>query len=98
MPQWQEGYVQSNGIRLHYTRTDGDKAPMVLVHGLTDNGLAWTRFANVLQATYDLVMVDARGHGLPEGTRESAAYPWSHPSRTSAVPRRRHPQIVPAGR
>ncbi|MCC6456421.1 MAG: alpha/beta hydrolase [Caldilineaceae bacterium] len=66
MSKWQEGYVDSNGIRLHYVRTGGDKAPMVLVHGLTDNALTWTRFANVFSVTYDLVMVDARGHGLSD--------------------------------
>jgi N-formylmaleamate deformylase len=66
MSKWQEGYVDSNGIRLHYTRTGGDKAPMVLVHGLTDNAQTWTRFANVFSVTYDLVMVDARGHGLSD--------------------------------
>lgn len=66
MSKWQEGYVESNGIRLHYLRTGGDKAPMVLVHGLMDNAQAWTRFANVFSVTYDLVMVDARGHGLSD--------------------------------
>lgn len=70
MEQWQDGYVESNGIRVHYVRTGGGRLPkrppMVLVHGLTDNALAWTRFAKVVSVAYDLVMVDARGHGLSD--------------------------------
>ena len=36
---------------------------LVLVHGLTDNGLCWTRIAKALQDDFDIVMFDARGHG-----------------------------------
>lgn len=63
MPTWTEGDVSANGIRLHYYRTGGDKPPVVLVHGITDNGLCWTRLARALEQDYDLIMVDARGHG-----------------------------------
>jgi len=30
MSVWQSGDVESNGIRMHYTRTGGDKPPIVL--------------------------------------------------------------------
>ena len=40
---WRSGYVETNGIRLHYTRTGGDKPPLVLAHGVTDAGPCWTR-------------------------------------------------------
>ena len=36
---------------------------MLLSHGLTDNGLCWSRVAMALEADYDIVMLDARGHG-----------------------------------
>lgn len=36
---------------------------MVLVHGLTDNGLCWARLATALASRFDIVMLDARGHG-----------------------------------
>jgi pimeloyl-ACP methyl ester carboxylesterase len=42
----------------------------VLSHGVTDNGLIWTRIARVLEQDYDVIMYDQRGHGLsdaPEG-------------------------------
>lgn len=70
MSAWQSGRVEANGIRLHYTRTGGDKPPVVLAHGFTDSGLCWTPVAEALEADYDLIMVDARGHGhsdAPEG-------------------------------
>lgn len=63
MNGWQSGFVEANGIRLHYWRTGGLKPPMVLAHGITDNGLCWTRLARVLAPYRDVIMVDARGHG-----------------------------------
>jgi N-formylmaleamate deformylase len=60
---WQTGYVDTNGLRLHYTRTGGEKPPLVFAHGVTDAGLCWTPVAEALAAEYDAIMVDARGHG-----------------------------------
>jgi pimeloyl-ACP methyl ester carboxylesterase len=39
---------------------------MVMVHGVTDNGLCWTTLALKLQDSYDIYMPDARGHGLSD--------------------------------
>ncbi|MEA3326221.1 MAG: alpha/beta hydrolase [Chloroflexota bacterium] len=51
-------------IELFYTRTgNGDKPPIVLAHGITDNGLCWHQFASDMEADYDLIMYDAYGHG-----------------------------------
>ena len=63
---WRSGFVEANGIRLHYTRTDGDKPPLVLAHGVTDAGPCWTAVAEALAPEYDAVMVDARGHGYSD--------------------------------
>ncbi|HEY0738505.1 MAG TPA: alpha/beta hydrolase [Herpetosiphonaceae bacterium] len=63
MADWQAGDVETNGIRLHYTRTGGNLPSLVLAHGVTDDGLCWTPVAEALQAEYDVIMVDARGHG-----------------------------------
>src|SRR5215212_4610313 len=60
---WQTGYVETNRLRLHYTRTGGDKPPIVLAHGVTDDGLCWSPVAEALAPEYDVIMVDARGHG-----------------------------------
>jgi N-formylmaleamate deformylase len=59
--------IHANGIALHYYRTGGNKPPIVLLHGFTDNALCWTHVAHVLAPDYDVIMVDARGHGLSEG-------------------------------
>ena len=70
MSSWMQGDVSTNGMRMHYYRTGGDKPPLVLCHGFSDNGLCWTRVADALEADYDVIMIDARGHGLsdaPEG-------------------------------
>ncbi len=64
---WVEGVVEANGIRQHYYRTGGSHRVVVLLHGFTDNGLSWTRVARALARDYDVVMVDARGHGLSDG-------------------------------
>ncbi len=67
MTGWLDDYVFANGIRIHYTRTNGTKPPLLLLHGLTDNGLCWTRVARAMEGAYDVIMLDARGHGLSDG-------------------------------
>lgn len=64
MSNWPSNYIDVNGIKLHYHRTGGDKPPLILLHGITDSGLCWLRTGLALEADYDLIMVDARGHGL----------------------------------
>jgi N-formylmaleamate deformylase len=66
MPAWQSDFIHTNGIRLRYTRTGGDKPAVVLAHGVTDDGLCWSPVAEVLAPDYDVIMVDARGHGLSD--------------------------------
>ena len=49
---------------MHYYRTGkGQKPPILLVHGVTDNGLCWLRVAKHLEKTRDVIMIDVRGHG-----------------------------------
>ncbi|MFZ1752873.1 MAG: alpha/beta hydrolase [Caldilineaceae bacterium] len=77
MNNWQSNFIQTNGIRLHYHRTGGDKPALVMLHGITDNGLCWTRVARALEDEYDCLLVDARGHGLsdkPENGYTAADY------------------------
>jgi len=66
MSSWQEGDVTLAGVRLHYTRTGGTKPPLVLAHGVTDDGSCWTPVAENLAPDYDVIMVDARGHGFSD--------------------------------
>ncbi|HEY4182864.1 MAG TPA: alpha/beta hydrolase [Kofleriaceae bacterium] len=60
---WQSADVDTNGIRVHYLRTGGNKPPIVLLHGLGGGGAVWTPIARALESEFDVVMPDARGHG-----------------------------------
>jgi N-formylmaleamate deformylase len=63
MINYMSNFINANGINLHYYRTGGNKPPLVLVHGLTDDGLCWTPIAERYAGDYDVIMVDMRGHG-----------------------------------
>jgi N-formylmaleamate deformylase len=63
MTNWKDGFVESNGITMHYIRTGGDKPQVVLCHGFSDNGACWTLLAKSLEDDYDVYMIDARCHG-----------------------------------
>ena len=61
---WQSGAIElADGAHIHYTRAGGAKPVLLLLHGLQGNGLMWLRTAQALEATYDVVMPDFRGHG-----------------------------------
>lgn len=70
MTMWYSNKIATNGIHLHYTRTGGDKPPIVLAHGFSDDGLCWTPVAEKLEADYDVIMVDARGHGRSDAPEQ----------------------------
>src|SRR5688500_10697139 len=63
---WSDGFVYANGIRIHYYHATpaAGKPVIVMVHGVTDNGLCWTTLTWKLQENYDIYMLDTRGHGL----------------------------------
>ena len=64
---WTSGEVKANAIKVHYYRTGhGRKPPVVLCHGFSDNGLCWNPVARALEEDYEVIMVDARGHGLSD--------------------------------
>ena len=67
LAHWTQNDLLINGVRMHYYRTgQGNKRPLVLVHGFSDNGLCWTPTARDLESEYDVIMPDMRGHGLSE--------------------------------
>lgn len=67
---YSSGDVIANGVKLHYYRTGGNKPAMVLLHGVTDDGLCWSPVVDVLADQFDLVMVDLRGHGKSKAPEE----------------------------
>ena len=76
MNAWGSGRVEVTGGHLAYHRTGGEGPPLVLSHGLTDNGLCWGRLAAALAPDFDIIMLDARGHGdsspIPAGGHDPA--------------------------
>ena len=61
---WLQGDVELSDMTMHYVRTGGDKPALVLAHGFSDNGSCWLPAAQVFAADYDVILPDARGHGL----------------------------------
>lgn len=61
---WTDDFFSFDDVTLRYVRTGGDLPPLVLLHGFTDSSAEWGRFARSLEADYDVIMMDARGHGL----------------------------------
>ncbi len=65
---WSDGFVYANGIRIHYYHAipEPGKPIIVMIHGVTDNGLCWTTLTEEIQKSYDIYMLDSRGHGLSD--------------------------------
>jgi N-formylmaleamate deformylase len=72
---WESNTVEVDGLKLHYTRTGGDHPALVLAHGFSDDGLCWAPVADALQADYDIIMVDSRGHGRSDGPESGYSQP-----------------------
>lgn len=70
MVPWTTGNIVTHGTNLHYYRSGGSKPPLVLIHGITDDGLCWSPVAEVLSREYDVIMVDLRGHGRSDAPEE----------------------------
>jgi len=61
---WECGTVRApDGAAIHFTRTGGAKPALLLLHGVQAAGMMWLRTAQAMQADYDVVMPDLRGHG-----------------------------------
>ncbi len=68
-------FVSNDGIRIHY-ELEGNGPPLVLQHGLSDSIESWYEFGYVerLKDEFQLIMIEARGHGDSDKPHVSAAY------------------------
>lgn len=66
MRSWSSADIVSNGIRIRCHRTGGNKPALLIAHGVTDNGLSWSRFARAMEQDYDVILYDQRGHGFSD--------------------------------
>jgi pimeloyl-ACP methyl ester carboxylesterase len=92
--QPQDGFVQANGLRLHYLNWDSQGPPAVLLHASSFLARLWQPIAQELSHDFRVLACDARGHGdsekpglegpaLPAGPGNPAegpanAYGWDH--------------------
>lgn len=74
MTNWSTAICETNRIVMHYTRTGGNKPPLILLHGLIANGACWTPVAHALAEEYDVIMPDARGHGKSSAPDDGYRY------------------------
>lgn len=71
---WEEGSCATDGARIHFLRSGGGGAPVVLLHGLVGSGACWTSLAQALGGEFDVVMPDARGHGRSTAPETGYSY------------------------
>ncbi len=72
-------YVNNNGARIHY-RVEGAGPPLVLHHGLAGSLQDWRELGYVdsLKGDYQLILMDARGHGASDKPHDPEAYVMEH--------------------
>jgi N-formylmaleamate deformylase len=70
---WSHLEFVRDGVKLHCWKK-GAGAPLVLLHGITDNGPCWGRTADALAANYTVYALDQRGHGQSDAPSSGYAY------------------------
>ncbi len=66
MDKYTDGFIEINGVNLHYYRTGSGDQTVILLHGASDNAMCWKPTADLLAEEYDVIMPDAQGHGLSD--------------------------------
>jgi len=68
-------YASNNGTKIHY-EVEGAGPPLILHHGTTSSWEDWAEFgyAQPLREQYQLVLIDARGHGASDKPHDPTAY------------------------
>ena len=61
-PGWNHGYLDTNGINIHYVR-QGSGTPLVLLHGWPEFWMVWRKNIPALSEDFDVVAPDLRGFG-----------------------------------
>ena len=68
-------FATNQGVRIHY-QVEGEGPPLVLQHGFTQKMKRWymAGYVDALKPNYQLVLVDARGHGASDKPYDPEAY------------------------
>jgi pimeloyl-ACP methyl ester carboxylesterase len=67
-------FVSIDGLRLHYLDFGGEGPPAVLHHGTGFHAWLWTPIAQALSRRYQVIALDARGHG--DSDTPDSGYSW----------------------
>ena len=62
-PIFQESFIQTNGIKLHYLDWGGSGQPLILIHGLGDSPYIFEDIASFLKNDFRIIAYSRRGHG-----------------------------------
>ena len=62
----QQGWIQANGVRLHYWDWPGPEPLLLCMHGITANGRYWDTLAERLASKHRVIAMDLRGRGLSD--------------------------------
>lgn len=73
---WQEGYVQTNGINLHYV-TQGEGKLMLMLHGFPEFWYSWRHQIPEFSRDYKVVALDLRGYNESDKPKDIEAYKMS---------------------
>jgi len=70
-------YASNQGVQIHY-KVEGEGPCLVLQHGYTQNLERWYQcgYVDALKSHYQLILIDARGHGASGKPHDKAAYVW----------------------
>jgi pimeloyl-ACP methyl ester carboxylesterase len=68
-------YANNQGVRIHY-EVEGEGPPLVLQHGGMDCLESWYElgYVHALKPDYQLILIDARGHGASDKPHDANAY------------------------
>jgi pimeloyl-ACP methyl ester carboxylesterase len=79
------GFVNANGLRVHYVDFGGAGSPIACVHGVTGHAWIWHDAARDLREIGRVVAVDLRGHGDSQWSADAAYSTEDHVADLGAV-------------
>lgn len=65
-----DGFVEANGLRMHYLVWGGGVPDVILLHGSLSTCHVWDFFAQAICADYHVLVPDLRGYGMTEAPQE----------------------------
>ena len=66
-------YANNNEIKIYY-EVEGEGPPLMILHGLTNNLKDMRRYVDALKDHFQIIIIDARGHGASDKPHDPQAY------------------------